>query len=74
MKLTADGIIRNIEPNITGTVCAECDQIAFRIVIAGPYEETLKIPLCGKHYVDACLAHPILSSMEERTAGDHDAA
>ena len=40
-------------------LCFECGQVAYRIVIAeNAIGDQRKIPLCGRHFVSACLAIP----------------
>lgn len=43
-------------------VCVECSQIAYRVVIVAKSDSAKRlIPLCGRHFISACLRIPELS-------------
>jgi hypothetical protein len=43
-------------------VCPHCGQVAYRIVIVAIDDAvTRKVPLCGRHFVSACLQVPALN-------------
>jgi hypothetical protein len=42
-------------------VCKDCGQVAFRvIVLVGAEGGERKVPLCGRHFINACLRIPEL--------------
>jgi hypothetical protein len=48
-------------------LCTECGQVAYRIVTVSAGEGTERtIPLCGRHFIQACLQFPELEKFSRR--------
>jgi hypothetical protein len=52
------GIATSTSHNFLGTVCEECGQIAFKIIVFNVAGQEKITPLCGRHFLEACVTHP----------------
>jgi len=44
--------------------CSECEQIAWRIVGTVDHGMKKETPLCVRHFIDTCIAFPVLQFLE----------
>ena len=67
MKCIREGVIRTTLPNLHGKICVDCHQLAYRIMVVRTNEVDREVPLCTKHYLQACDTQPVLG-MQYRSA------
>jgi hypothetical protein len=53
MQVVPPSSIKSVTSTYSGLHCRECGQIAYRIVVVLIDEKEEKIPLCGRHYLEA---------------------
>lgn len=53
MNSLINAVVLGTEPVSGFSSCAECDQVAFIVVLATVDSQSVRIPLCGRHYLDA---------------------
>lgn len=60
MKYIRDGVVQDTVPNACGHFCADCDQMAYRIMLVLIQGVNHEVPLCREHYLEACDIQPVL--------------
>lgn len=62
------GVIRTTLPNLHGKVCLDCDQLAYRIMVVSTNECDREVPLCTRHYLQACDTQPVIGMQSRRAS------
>lgn len=60
MKYIREGVIQDTVPNASGHFCADCGQMAYRIMLVLIRGVNHNVPLCREHYLEACDIQPVL--------------
>lgn len=60
MKYIREGVVQDTVPNGSGRFCADCDQMAYRIMLVLIRGVNREVPLCREHYLEACDIQPVL--------------
>jgi hypothetical protein len=73
MKYIREGVVQDTVRNACGHFCADCNQMAYRIMLVLIREVNHEVSLCREHYIEACDIQPVLGykpAKHRRNAAD----
>jgi hypothetical protein len=73
MKYIREGVVQDTVRNACGHFCADCNQMAYSIMLVLIRGVNHEVPLCREHYLEACDIQPVLGykpAKHRRNAAD----